>query len=115
MLGVVLRLLRRPPLAEEAVQDTFVQVWKRAASFDPARGGACTCLYAVLRHRALNILRGEARTDHVDNFEPMEIASEEENAEHLICRRPKPARCAAASKGSNHPAVRPSCLPTCMG
>jgi len=71
MLGVALRLLRRPALAEEAVQDAFVQIWRRAASFDPARGGARTWLYAVLRHRALNILRGESRTDLVDDFEPM--------------------------------------------
>lgn len=86
MLGVAQRLLRRPALAEEAVQDAFVQVWRRAASFDPARGGARTWLYAVLRHRALNILRGEVRTDLVDDFEPMGLASEEENAEHLVAR-----------------------------
>src|SRR5215204_6211289 len=82
MLGVALRLLRRPALAEEAVQDAFVQIWRRAASFDPARGGARTWLYAVLRHRALNILRGESRTDLVDDFEPMGLTSDEENAEH---------------------------------
>ena len=51
-----------------------------------ARGGARTWLYAVLRHRALNILRGEVRTDLVDDFEPMGLASEEENAEHLVAR-----------------------------
>ena len=86
MLGVALRLLRRPALAEEAVQDAFVQVWRRAGSFDPTKGGARTWLYAVLRHRALNILRGEARTDLVDDFEPMGLTSEDENAEHLISR-----------------------------
>jgi RNA polymerase sigma-70 factor (ECF subfamily) len=86
MLGVALRLLRRRSLAEEAVQDAFVQAWQRAASFDPARGAARTWLYAVLRHRALNILRGEARTDLVDDFEPMGLASEEENPEAVIAR-----------------------------
>jgi RNA polymerase sigma factor (sigma-70 family) len=86
MLGVALRLLRRPALAEEAVQDAFVQIWRRAASFYPARGGARTWLYAVLRHRALNILRGESRTDLVDDFEPMGLTSDEENTEHLITR-----------------------------
>ncbi len=38
MLGVALRLLRRRPLAEEAVHDTFVQIWQRASSFNPRRG-----------------------------------------------------------------------------
>ena len=86
MLGVALRILRRRPLAEEAVHDTFVQVWQRAGSFDAARGAAKTWLYAVLRHRALNILRGEVRTDLVDDFEPMGLASDEENPESVIAR-----------------------------
>jgi DNA-directed RNA polymerase specialized sigma24 family protein len=38
MLGVALRLLRRRALAEEAVHDSFLQVWQKAASFDPKRG-----------------------------------------------------------------------------
>ena len=66
MTGVAMRLLRRRALAEEAVHDTFMQVWQRAATYDPARGEARTWLYAILRHRALNILRTEARVDLVD-------------------------------------------------
>jgi RNA polymerase sigma-70 factor (ECF subfamily) len=86
MLGVAMRLLRRRALAEEAVHDTFMQVWQRAATFDPARGAARTWLYAILRHRALNILRTEVRTDLVDDFEPLGLASEEEDAESLVVR-----------------------------
>ena len=63
MLGVALRLLRRRALAEEAVHDAFVQIWRRADSFDPQRGSGRTWVYAVLRHRALNILRDESRTE----------------------------------------------------
>ena len=86
MLGVALRILRRQQLAEEAVHDAFVQVWQRAESFDPGRGEAKTWLYAVLRNRALNILRGEARTDLVEDFEPMGLASAEEDPESVMAR-----------------------------
>lgn len=86
MLGVAMRLLRRRALAEEAVHDTFVQVWQKAASFDPVRGEARAWLYAVLRNRALNILRGESRTDLVEDFEPMGLVSDEEDAESLMLR-----------------------------
>ena len=79
MLGVATRLLRRRALAEEAVHDTFMQVWQRADSFDPARGNARTWLYAVLRNRALNILRSESRTDLVEDFEPMGLVTDEES------------------------------------
>ena len=68
------------------MHDAFVQVWQRAASFDPSRGDARAWLYAVVRHRALNILRGEARTDLVDDFEPMGLASEEEGPESVVAR-----------------------------
>ncbi len=86
MLGVALRLLRRRPLAEEAVHDTFVQVWQRASTFDAARGHARTWLYAVLRNRALNILRGESRTDLVEDFEPMGLVSDDESPETIALR-----------------------------
>jgi RNA polymerase sigma factor (sigma-70 family) len=86
MLGVAMRLLRRRSLSEEAVHDAFMQVWQRAATFDPARGEARTWIYAILRHRALNILRTENRTDLVDDFEPMGLASEDENPEALVLR-----------------------------
>jgi RNA polymerase sigma factor (sigma-70 family) len=86
MLGVAMRLLRRRALSEEAVHDAFMQVWQRAATFDPARGEARTWLYTILRHRALNILRTETRTELVDDFEPMGLASEDEDAESLVLR-----------------------------
>ncbi len=86
MIGVAMRLLRRRALAEEAVHDTFLQVWRKADSFDPARGEARSWLYAILRNRALNILRGETRTDLVEDFEPMGLVSEEENAEAVMMR-----------------------------
>jgi RNA polymerase sigma-70 factor (ECF subfamily) len=86
MIGVALRILRRQALAEEAVHDAFVQIWQRAASFDPARGSARTWLYAVVRNRALNILRGEARTDLVEDFEPLGLASEEDDPESIVAR-----------------------------
>ena len=86
MLGVALRLLHRRALAEEAVHDTFIQVWQKAGSFNPDRGMGRTWLYTVLRHRALNILRGETRTDLVDDFEPMSLVSDQEDAEAVMLR-----------------------------
>jgi RNA polymerase sigma factor (sigma-70 family) len=86
MLGVALRLLRRRALAEEAVHDTFLQVWQKAASFDPKRGEAQTWLYAILRNRCLNILRGETRTDLVEDFEPMGLEAPDADPETLVVR-----------------------------
>ena len=85
MLGVALRILRRRALAEEAVQDAFVQVWRGAAGFDPTRGSGRAFLYAILRNRALNILRGEARTDLTDAVDES-VPSGEEGPEAVVAR-----------------------------
>ena len=61
MIGVARRMLRRQDLAEEAVQDTFMRVWRSARTFDPAKGAARSWLYAILRNCALSILRDENR------------------------------------------------------
>jgi len=61
MVGVARRMLRRQDLAEEAVQDAFMRIWRGARTYDPARGGARTWVYAVLRNSAIGILRDENR------------------------------------------------------
>src|SRR6187431_1803829 len=61
MVGVARRILRRQDLAEEAVQDTFMRVWRAAATFDREKGAARSWIYAILRNCALSILRDEGR------------------------------------------------------
>ena len=61
MKGVALRILRRHDLAEEAVQECFVTVWQKAASYNPSLGSGRAWLYTILRHKALNILRDGQR------------------------------------------------------
>lgn len=86
MLGVALRIVRRRTLAEEAVQDAFVQVWRKAASFDPALGSGRTWLYAILRNRALNILRDESRTDLIGEPETFDRASDDDDPETVVSK-----------------------------
>ena len=77
MVGVARRMLRRQDLAEEAVQDTFMRVWRSARTFDPQRGAARTWLYAILRNCALSILRDENRfvaDEHPEDAAPVESA-----------------------------------------
>ena len=51
------RVLDDAATAEEAVQDAFLQVWRHAASFDPARGGARAWLLTIVRNRAIDARR----------------------------------------------------------
>jgi RNA polymerase sigma factor (sigma-70 family) len=86
MIGVAERILRRRALAEEAAQDAFVQIWRRAASFDATLGSGRTWLYTILRNRALNILRDESRTELTGEQEPFDRASEEDDPETVVLK-----------------------------
>lgn len=86
MLGVALRILKRRALAEDAVQDAFLRIWSAAASFDGTAGQGRGWIYAILRNRALNMLRGEARVDLVDDVEPLGLEDPQESPEAMVAR-----------------------------
>jgi RNA polymerase sigma-70 factor, ECF subfamily len=60
MLFVCLRqMLRRSSVAEEALQDVFVTVWKNAGQFRAERGRPLSWLLSIARYRAIDLLRHE--------------------------------------------------------
>ncbi len=64
LIAVTRRILRRRDLAEEAVQETFVAVWRKAGQFERRAGGSGRgWIGAIARNRALDILRDGARED----------------------------------------------------
>src|SRR5439155_9591828 len=56
--GVAMRVLGDPGRAEDAVQDAFMNVWNRAASFDAHRGSLRAWLLTSVRNRSIDYLRG---------------------------------------------------------
>ena len=57
LFGVTLRICRDRSLAEDALQETFTAVWRRASAFDPAKGTGLVWLSAIARNRAIDVLR----------------------------------------------------------
>lgn len=84
MLGVAMRFVKRRSIAEEIVQDCFVRVWQQAGTFDASRGAGRAWLYTILRNRALNILRGEARTELTGDLTAFDGASQEPTPEDIM-------------------------------
>ena len=62
LYGVCLRILGDQSEAEDALQEVYIAIWRKAGSFDPARGvSPITWLAALARNRAIDRLRGSKR------------------------------------------------------
>ena len=66
--GLALRILRDESLAEDAVQDAFMTIWRTAPRFLPERGKASTWILTLVHRRAVDVVRREQRrrTDSLD-------------------------------------------------
>ncbi len=61
LLTSALYLLRDRGLAEEALQETFVHIWYKAADYAVEKGHPFAWMVTILRNRCLDILRREGR------------------------------------------------------
>jgi RNA polymerase sigma-70 factor, ECF subfamily len=57
VFGLGLVMLGNPAHAEDLVQDTFVKVWRTAASYDSARGSLDTWVLLIARSLAIDLIR----------------------------------------------------------
>jgi RNA polymerase sigma-70 factor (ECF subfamily) len=57
VFALLLRMLGAREEAEEILQDTFVQLYREAARYNPERGGVTAFVFTIARSRALSRLR----------------------------------------------------------
>ena len=77
MLCVSLLIVRQRALAEDVLHDAFLNIWRRAGSFDATRGSGKGWIYVVVRHQALDVARARAH----------EVAADEDTVDTLLHQR----------------------------
>lgn len=55
--GLVLRVVRDPAQAEEVAQEAYLEVWRTASRFDPAKGSALSWLMTIGHRKAVDRVR----------------------------------------------------------
>jgi RNA polymerase sigma factor (sigma-70 family) len=86
--GVALRVLRDQALAEDAVQEAFLAIWRSADRYRLERAKPSTWVLTLVHRRAVDLVRREDRRRAEPLDEPPEAAGQEVPAEaHLRERR----------------------------
>jgi RNA polymerase sigma-70 factor (ECF subfamily) len=57
LYGIAVRIVRRPEIAADVLQEAFVQIWQNAAAFSAERGSGAAWLTGIVRYRALDAIR----------------------------------------------------------
>jgi RNA polymerase sigma-70 factor (ECF subfamily) len=74
LFGVCLRIFPDRNEAEEALQDAYLTIWNKAASFEAGRASPISWLVTVTRNRAIDRLRTRGKTGLAALDEATEIA-----------------------------------------
>lgn len=67
LFGFALRILIKRELAEEALQESFVNIWNNAAGYQASLAAPMAWMTAIVRNKALDILRRQDDTVEIDS------------------------------------------------
>lgn len=95
LFGICLCMLHDAAEAEEALQEVFTTVWRRADRFDPARAAAIAWLVTLARNKAIDRLRQRRESALSDPIDLDQLADDrsgppadaEADQEYLRLRR----------------------------
>lgn len=76
LYGVLLRILGRPDLADDVMQETYLKVWQMAGKFDPTVASPITWMVAIARNRAIDIVRKKGDVSVEDSPEALGVAAD---------------------------------------
>ena len=74
LYGLLLRIVRDAEDAREVLQETFLNAWSNASSFDPKRGSEIAWLITMARSRGIDRLRSRARRGQREDGAAREIS-----------------------------------------
>ena len=72
LFGVAVRITKRRDWAEEVLQESFVKIWHHAGNYDAEKSAPMTWMTAIVRNRALDLLRRPREVQASDEGVPKE-------------------------------------------
>ncbi|MBK8971431.1 MAG: sigma-70 family RNA polymerase sigma factor [Hahellaceae bacterium] len=91
LYGLSVSLLGRTDLAEEALQEAFIQIWHNAGEYHQERGSPRAWMAAITRYRSLSLIRQQRELQGEDAwFEG--VADERPGPQGLVCQQSEDAQ-----------------------
>jgi RNA polymerase sigma-70 factor (ECF subfamily) len=78
LFGACLRICSDREIAEDALQDAYIAIWKNAARFDRQRSSPITWLVAIARNRAIDRMRASGKLAQARPIEEAEALPDPE-------------------------------------
>ena len=69
VFAVIVRLVRDRAEAEELVQETFLEAWRRATQYQPERANLAAWLVTIAKSRAIDRLRSRGTSERTLDME----------------------------------------------
>jgi RNA polymerase sigma-70 factor (ECF subfamily) len=88
LFSIATKILRDAAEAEDALQETFVQIWEKAGNFDPKLGQPLGWAVTLVRNRAIDRIRASQRRNLLTQEAGAEFViatKESETANETVC------------------------------
>ena len=100
LFAVSLRIVRERHIAEEVLQDSFVNIWNNATKYAVAQSAPMTWMTAIVRNRSLDIVRRPfAEVQDEDDFFATNMEDERPGPDEQLVARRDQARIEHCMKG----------------
>jgi RNA polymerase sigma-70 factor, ECF subfamily len=80
LFATALLIVKRGELAEEVVQETYVRIWTKAASYDPALGSPIAWMATIARNLAITLMRRPNIEVQTEDDKLLEVPADERSA-----------------------------------
>ena len=100
LFAVSLRIVRERHIAEEVLQDSFVNIWNNAAKYAVGQSAPMTWMTAIVRNRSLDIVRRPfAEVQDEDDFFTVNLEDERPGPDDQLASRRDQAKIEQCMKG----------------
>lgn len=74
LLAIAMKILRDREAAEDAVQEAFLRIWRKAGSYDAARGSPLAWMSIIARNAALDHIRRRCPAEEIEAIDVIDLA-----------------------------------------